>query len=275
MNIQLRPIQQNSITDKENYFSLQKSVAILQVLKHDNEEELNEWSWQNAFENENRICYVIEKMPGNIYCGECAVKNICDDIPEIEIELMKEYQGQGIGYQSVVIMLNKLAVEYGKDNYYAKVEPDNYVSHFLFEKLGGQPIGILRDYEISDERVKQFTEDHKELLDKNIEEIAKKFGVEAELLLTHLLVYKMNIQDLNVRNTSMEKSTHLNHREKINCKRELSRAKHIDVMKEWVEELMQMRETVNKDDLDVLLEQMKNRLLNRVDRVKESIHWNE
>lgn len=80
---------------------------------------------------------MIETLPDYSYCGECAVKNISDNIPEIEIELMKEQQNKGIGYQSLIIMLNRLAEEYKKEKLCAKVEPDNYVSQLLFEKLGG------------------------------------------------------------------------------------------------------------------------------------------
>lgn len=63
MNIELRPIQSDSVIDKENYLALQKSVALFPQMRFENKKE---------------------------------------------IELMKEYQNQGIGYQSIVIMLNKL-----------------------------------------------------------------------------------------------------------------------------------------------------------------------
>ena len=112
MEINLRLIQQESIEDRENYFALQKSVALFPDMVMDDNQ-----SWQDQFENKNRICYVIETISENSYCGECAVKDISANIPEIEIELMQEYQHQGIGYKAIIMMLNKLAKEHGNKNF--------------------------------------------------------------------------------------------------------------------------------------------------------------
>lgn len=46
------------------------------------------------------MCFVIKILPEHIYCGECAVKNTSENIPEIEIELIKEYQNKGMNYFS-------------------------------------------------------------------------------------------------------------------------------------------------------------------------------
>ena len=82
-------------------------------------------------------------------------------------------------------------MQYGKQEFYAKVEPDNYASQFLIERLKGKPVGLAKDFQISDERVKQFVESRRYLLDGRIKNIAKVFEVEEDLLLTNLLVYNM------------------------------------------------------------------------------------
>lgn len=133
---------------------------------------------------------MIETIPNFSYCGECAVKDISADIPEIEIELMREYQHQGIGYKAIIMMLNKLSEKYGKQEFYAKIEPDNYASQFLFEKLGGVPTGLVKDFQISDERVERFIESHRNLIDGRMQNVANRFDVEADKLFTNLLVYK-------------------------------------------------------------------------------------
>lgn len=153
MKIHLRPLQQGSIEDRKNYFALQISVALFPDNRLNNIKEYEDKSWEEQFESKNRICYVIETIPDLFYCGECAVKDISADIPEIEIELMQEYLHQGIGYQAIFMMLNKLTEQYDKKEFYAKIEPDNFVSQFLFEKLGAIPAGVTKDYEISDKRV--------------------------------------------------------------------------------------------------------------------------
>lgn len=269
MDIELRPIQSDSVADKENYFALQKSVALFPQIGFENKKENENWLWQDLFKNKNKICYVIEKLPEHSYCGECAVKNICVDTPEIEIELMKEYQNQGIGYQSILIMLNKLAKEYGKENFYARIEPDNYVSQFLVEKLGGVPVGISKDCKVSDEREEQYIKEHRDLLDETIQKIAEKFGVKAELLLTHVLVYKLNITDLNLqRNDTVNNS---NKKGELDCSRKISKEKYIDTMKEWLEDLKEIKDTINEnEDMDAKLEEIKNKILNRVDKMEAS-----
>ena len=270
LDIRLRPIQQESNIDKEHYLALQKSVAIFKSWEPDNEEKLNEQLWQDAFKSKHRICYVIEKMPGNEYCGECAVKNIFDETPEIEIELMKEYQGQGIGYLAIIDMLNKLASDYGKERYYVKIEPDNYASRFLFEKLCAQPAGVLRDYNIPDERVKQFIERSRYLLDQDLEEVAKKFSVAPETLLTHFLVYQISVNDINEKYAERGKT--INHRVRMDCPRKLTKEKYMETLREFLDELQQMEGTVTKEELDARIDKIKKRWMERADKLNECQH---
>lgn len=65
---------------------------------------------------------MIETIPDFLYCGECAVKDISADIPEIEIELMWEYQHQGIGYRAMIKMFNKISERYGKQEFMQKLK---------------------------------------------------------------------------------------------------------------------------------------------------------
>ena len=272
LDIRLRLIQKESNTDKANFFALQKSVAIIQNWEENDEEELSEWSWQEAFKNKHRICYVIEKMPGNVYCGECAVKNISDEIPEIEIELMKEYQGQGIGYLAIIDMLNKLASDYGKEKYYAKVEPDNYASRFLFEKLCARPAGVSRDYTISDERIEQFIERNRYLLDQDLEEVAKAFSVVPETLLTHFLVYQISVSDIN---EYAEREEVINHREKIDCPRILSREKYKETLREFLDGLQQIKEMMTKEEVNVKIKEMEKKYKEREDKLHKGFNLTE
>lgn len=270
MDIRLRLIKQDSGTDRENYLALQKSVALLPEIQRDDEEKMEEWSWKEQFRSKNRLCYVIETMPEHVYCGECAVKNISDEIPEIEIELMKEQQNKGIGYQAIVCMLNQLFQEYGKEKYLAKVEPDNFASQLLFEKLGGVPDGLAEDYKVSDDRKERFTQRHRNLLDENIQRVAEKFGVEAELLLTHVLVYRLCISDVNARRRHVENSFD---KKQIDGTRNISKKKHTDVLEEQMEGLERilhaMEEDASSDTVNEMLKEMEEKLLKRMAKLEE------
>lgn len=273
MNIELRPIRYDDNKDKENYFALQKSVAILSSTYHDNE-KYNEQLWKAVAKDNNRICFVIETLPEHSYCGQCAVKNISDDIPEIEIELMKGQQNKGIGYYSLVIMLNRLAEEYKKEKFYAKVEPDNYISQLLFEKLGGVPAGISRDYQISDERMEKFTKTHEYLLDEKIHEIADAFGVEAELLLAHVLIYLIDVGNMNLLNNRSKETS--GSRKKIECPRNITKEKYADTMKEMLENLQELMGLAEKDEKSALikkLNEVESKLLNRIEKIDSANYF--
>lgn len=238
MDIKLRLIQKNSLKDRENYFALQKSVALFPDIRLD-KEMYKDISWQEQFKNENRICYVIETVEKSSYCGECAVKDISAKIPEIEIELMQEYQRQGIGYKSIIMMIEKLAEKYGKEEFCAKVEPDNYASQFLMGKLKGIPVGLTKDYIISDERIEQFVETHRYLLDERMHDIADRFGVKVDLLLTNLLVYKLNLNDIQM--NALNEIEARNKRKYVDCQRKLSKEKMKDTLLEIMEALEEIK----------------------------------
>lgn len=104
-------------------------------------------------------------------------ESISVKILEIEIELMQEYRHQGIGYRSIIMMMEKLEEKY---EFCAKVEPDNYASQFLIGKLKGVPAGLTKDYIVSDDWIEQFVETHRYLLDERMHDIAEQFGVEAD-----------------------------------------------------------------------------------------------
>lgn len=273
MNINLRLIQQESIQDRENYFALQESVALFPNKEMSDNEGYEDRSWREQFENKNRICYVIEMLPENSYCGECAVKDIFADIPEIEIVLMEECRHQGIGYKAIIMMLDKIVKEYGKQEFCVKIEPDNYASQFLFEKLRGIPAGLAKDFQISDERAEQFTETHKYLLDEKMQNLAKKFGVEADLLLTNLLVYKLDFKDLQ--EISINTINEVNTREHIECSRNLSKEKFKDVMMEYLEDLEEIKSFgEDKGKVTAKIAEMESKLLNRMEQLKVN-GWNE
>ena len=262
MNIRLRVIQ-DSIKDRENHFALQKSVALFPNKIWDSEEIWEKISWQEQFKSESRICYVIETVPEFAYCGECAVKNISSEIPELEIELMPEYQHQGMGYKAIIMMFDKMKRNYEKQEFLAKVEPDNYASQFLMEKLKGIPAGLVKDPLISDERVEKFVEIHRYLLDERMQEIAEQFGVETNLLLTHLLVYKLNLNE--IRTNQLNEVNTTNKKKHIVCPRNLSKEKLKDSVLEMAEGLEEIKKSADSNGkLDDKITDMEARILDKI-----------
>lgn len=164
------------------------------------------------------------------------------------------------------MLLNILSEKYGKQEFYAKIEPDNYASQFLFEKLGGVPTGLVKDFKLSDERVERFIESHRNLIDGRMQNVAKKFDVEVDRLLTNLLVYKLNVD--NLPQSDMDTIETENKREHIEYLRKLSKEKYRDVLLEWEEDLEEIQNLGEaKEKILAKIKKMESKLLDKMELV--------
>ena len=82
-------------TDYEEYLQLQKEVFIGGIAFSD---DIIRETWVYMF-GEGRVAYAIVTDDNNAFCGYCAVKNIHNEKPEIEIELLRKYRGKGVGFK--------------------------------------------------------------------------------------------------------------------------------------------------------------------------------
>ena len=139
--------------------------------------------------------------------------------------------------------------------------------------LCAQPVGVLRDPTVSDERIEQFIERSRYLLDRDLEEVAKKFSVMPETLLTHFLVYQIKVSDINEKCAGREEV--VNHREKIDCPRMLTREKYKETLLEFLDGLQQIKETITKEEVNVKIKEMERKYTERVDKLRKSINWDE
>jgi len=270
MKIILRPIQYASPKDRENYAALQKSVAILPNMQDErNAAEVEERLWNDMVADKNRVCYVIETAAEHEYCGECAIKDISCDLPEIEIELLQEFQHQGIGYQAVIELMKRIERDYQKNILYARVEPDHYVSQLLCEKLGGELVGLSRDYKISDDRKERFVESHRALLNDTLRGIAQSLNVAPEKLLTYVLVYRFQVgawNDVKVRPLRDEQP---------DMSRKITKAKMTDTMYQYLEELEElqklMEEGCSHEKMQQKLNEMEENTLKSLEQINGGI----
>lgn len=76
--------------------------------------------WQEL-QKEKRINYVIAAPDGEFH-GFCGVKDKYSDIPEIEIEILEKFTGQGMGYPAVRLLLKELEKKTGKKRYLARMK---------------------------------------------------------------------------------------------------------------------------------------------------------
>jgi RimJ/RimL family protein N-acetyltransferase len=174
--------------------------------------------WEYMFEDK-RVSYCIMTARENDFCGYCAVKDLDADKPEIEIELLRKYRGQGIGYQALSDMMASIEETSNVSGFISVVEPDNYISQKLMYKLGGIPAGVRQSNWLGDEDVDDFEKAHMDLLDERLLQVAEDFCVSPQKLLSSVLVF-----DIPLTATRKEPVKHGIGGQVFDCDRVLSKA---------------------------------------------------
>ena len=126
------------------------------------------------------------------YVGYCGIKNISHKPWEIVIEIQKEWTRQGIGPIAISAMLNEIKSRSGVTQYRVRIDPANQASQKMFEKLGAVPNGISELWIHDEEALAQCEKDNLHQIDGQITELAKKFGVAPQKLLSHVLEYTLS-----------------------------------------------------------------------------------
>ena len=156
----------------------------------------------NAFTNERSFMCTIRKASNNEFCGYCEINDVRTEEPELGIRLLKKVHNQGIGFHSLKLLMTEYAQLSGKKYFISSVEPKNYASQRLMEKLGGKPDGICDIYGLltngygEDEKI-ALENKYAHLIDDKLIDLAEKFNVKPEKLLSHVLRYRIEAdQDL-------------------------------------------------------------------------------
>ncbi|MDR1699662.1 MAG: GNAT family N-acetyltransferase [Lachnoclostridium sp.] len=176
----------------DKYIELQKGVVLGDVSYKD---EIIRQTWPELFESDI-VSYAIITKEGADFCGYCAVKNIETDRPEIQIELLRTFRGKGIGFQALYEMMVEVGERYNISCFIAAVESDNYASQRLMYKLGGLPGGIRRTIYLNENEVGSFEKDYIDLLNRHMIQVAADFGVAPQKLLSHVLIFKIQLAEL-------------------------------------------------------------------------------
>ena len=251
--------------DCENYIRLQREVSPFRHMF--DEKDYCDRSWEDMFA-EGRLPYSIKETENKEFCGYCAIKNIKADKPEIEIELLEKFRGQGIGYVALYYLIDTLAKEYGIRKFTYCTDSDNYASQALVSKVGGRPDGLKRFFFLRENEVENFEEENMDVIDSKLEEVAVLFGVETRKLLSHVLVYSIDIDDF-VRSVEINK-------EKRNTSSETEKTLDLDNMlrrkseKMYMDNLMEKLYNIHEEDSQKGLAEMKKLLKDELQQFKEN-----
>ncbi|MCD7763973.1 MAG: GNAT family N-acetyltransferase [Lachnospiraceae bacterium] len=93
-----------------------------------------EYVWKSTPEDNEWIFCIIEKATDS-YNGFCNLRYIDTLTPEIGINLPKEFQCMGIGYQALTLLMRTYQTVRCTNYFIAKVRSDNTHSQHLMDKL--------------------------------------------------------------------------------------------------------------------------------------------
>lgn len=183
-NVLLRPIEPG---DREDYLLIQRENATMRsMLKED---AFCDMVWREH-NGEKSLMLSIENMGS--YIGYCGIKDTSQSLWEIAIELKRDWTKHGIGYPALSTMLNTINSRLGVTEYRVRIDPANYPSQKLFERLGAVPNGLSELWLHDQRALEKCEEDNLHLIDDRIMEVARKFEVEPRKLLSHVLEYKLS-----------------------------------------------------------------------------------
>lgn len=159
---------------------------------------------KNAFDDQEFMKYLWKDLrsdqslnvsiySGNKFCGYCGIKKVNTRSPEIMIELLKKFHGQGIGYSALSAFMAEYARIMGVDYFLSKVEADNMASVKLMKKLGGKPFGITSLVLKCEKEKAKLEEEFSHLIDEDLRKLANEWEVEPRKLLSHALVFRIDV----------------------------------------------------------------------------------
>ena len=125
------------------------------------------------------------------YIGYCGIGNTSLSPWEISIELLPDWTGKGMGHKAIMLMLNGIKSKLDIDEFRVRIDPFNYNSQALFEKLGASPNGISEFMLHDEDELRSCEDSNLHLIDDKLVAVSKKFGVTPRELLSHVLEYKL------------------------------------------------------------------------------------
>lgn len=172
--------------DREMFLELQKETSVMKSMLKEEGYRLMLW---NEHLQDKSLMVTIE-VDGE-YAGYCGINNLSREHWEIAIELRKKWRKQGIGYTALNIFLSEMNSRIQRNEFRIKIDPDNYASQGLFEKLGAVPYGIAEFMLHKEEDILRCEEENLQEIDDKLIEIAAKFKVKPRELLSHVLEYTL------------------------------------------------------------------------------------
>ncbi|MBR5595864.1 MAG: GNAT family N-acetyltransferase [Lachnospiraceae bacterium] len=100
-----------------------------------------EKSWEDVLTGKSKLQLKIIDTISQEYIGEVVLLNIDSEMPEFGIQLLRKYQGKGIGTMITKLFLDKLKSVTQVKEILIRIRSNNEISKKMFEKFGIVKIG--------------------------------------------------------------------------------------------------------------------------------------
>lgn len=108
--------------ERENYLDIYREKPELERLIALDAEGLFAALW-DAFMNENDLnCAILAREDGR-FCGYCGLQKYRTDAPELQIELLRAWRGQGVGFRALRLLMARYTHLTGQAFYIGNVSP--------------------------------------------------------------------------------------------------------------------------------------------------------
>lgn len=162
--------------------------------EYDND-EVWEISCDWLFRKNSFVCSILKKEDKK-YVGYVSIKDSSRNLWEVAIELLAEQCNQGYGFRAMSLFIQAVSNATGRTQFQALVEVDNIPSQMLMEKLGARLIDIY-DYTFDgdEEKANAFEQKYLDKITDRMIKLAQQIDVEPRKLLSHVLDYRLFIED--------------------------------------------------------------------------------
>lgn len=181
--IELRRVQ---VADREDYIQIRRIYMIAKLVV--DTDTYWDMIWKEHIGNKSIMFSIFRDGE---YAGYCGTNQITQEPWEIAIELRPDLINQGIGFAAMTAMLKEMKQRLHISEYNVLIEPTNYASQRLFEKLGAVPNGVSMFLEHDEQFLEECEEENLHLINDALISVAERFSVQPRQLLSHVLKYKL------------------------------------------------------------------------------------
>lgn len=176
--------------DRPAYIRLQKENSIMPRAYE--MEGFEDMLWEDMTE-EKAFYTTIRRKSDDAYMGYCGIKNTQKDELELAVEILRDFHGHGYGKQALALFMNTVRDMTGINHFKALVDGENIASQKMCEACGGVPSGIAEHLLHDKQYMEEYEQENADEVTDLMREVAAKFSVQPEKLLTHVLVYRFEV----------------------------------------------------------------------------------